>query len=192
MSEKTGRVDGKQTATYRIWAGMKTRCLNPRSKNFDRYGGRGIAVCQRWMSFGNFFSDMGPRPPGLELDRRDNDGDYKPGNCRWVDRKTQCANTSVCRRVEVEGAALTLKEACARLGYSYGAVRQRICRGAPLEVALAPVAQPSVRGGAAVAQRLGVTSRTIHERIRAGWSVIDATSTPKTNRWARRRVTEAG
>jgi hypothetical protein len=192
MSEETGRVSGKQTATYRIWAGMKTRCLNPRSKNFDRYGGRGIMVCKRWLDFRNFFVDMGPRPPGLELDRIDNDGPYDPSNCRWADRKTQCCNTSCTVFVDVDGRPLSLKDACGALGYSYGAVRQRIFRGASLEEALCPVRQPTVRDARSIASQLGVTTGTVRERIRNGWSVKDAISTPRTTRWTRSRVTGGG
>lgn len=71
---------------YRAWAGMKTRCLNPEFKDWNLYGGRGITVCPKWSSsFVEFFRDMGPRPSPLHsLDRKDSDGNYEPGNCRWA------------------------------------------------------------------------------------------------------------
>src|ERR1039458_5157555 len=69
------------TTEYVIWTGMKTRCTNPNIKEYPSYGGRGIKICKRWMySFVNFFADMGARPKGKTLDRRNNDGDYKPSN----------------------------------------------------------------------------------------------------------------
>jgi len=85
-------INGKPSPTYKSWQMMKYRCQNPNCPAYKYYGGRGIAVCDRWMDFENFLADMGTRPPGKTLDRIDNDGNYEPCNCRWVTCKEQVQN----------------------------------------------------------------------------------------------------
>jgi len=80
------------SGTYRSWYAMFFRCTNPKDPNYHNYGGRGIFVCERWKDFRNFLADMGERPQGKTLDRKENDGNYEPGNCRWATPREQAEN----------------------------------------------------------------------------------------------------
>lgn len=122
----------------RKWAVMWYRCVNPKSERYARYGGRGIRVADRWKSFDAFLEDMGPLPSSKhEIDRIDNDGNYEPGNCRWVTKLEQQSHTSRSIQLTFRDETFCLSEWARRVGLSCSAVYQRIItRGWSVEKAL--------------------------------------------------------
>lgn len=124
-----------------IWIAMLDRCKNTNNTGFKNYGGRGIAVCKRWEKFENFLADMGRRPSkDHSIDRKDNNGNYEPGNCRWATMIEQARNRRDNHLLTYEGVTLTIKE---------------------------------------WANRLNILDSVIHKRLKLGWSVEKAVTTPK-------------
>jgi len=129
-------VPNKSIAPYqlperRIYDTMKQRCYNRRHDHYDRYGGRGIVVCERWRkSFAAFLMDMGRRPtPQHTIDRIDNDGDYEPSNCRWATKKQNCRNRKTSHTITVDGVTRTLVEWSEITGINRHTIAQRIANG---------------------------------------------------------------
>lgn len=104
------------SATYRSWHSMLQRCGNPNNKHWGNYGGRGITVCPEWSKFDAFFASLGHQPPGMTLERVENNKGYSPDNCTWATRKEQAANTRAVRRFDREGQMLTIAALAAIAG----------------------------------------------------------------------------
>lgn len=128
-SERSTKHGASSTREYKAWHMMIQRCTNPKNHKWHRYGARGIKVCDRWLSYESFLEDMSPRPRGMTLDRRENDGNYEPDNCRWATPLQQANNRSVNVMVDIDGESMTMSVACRRFGIKRETVADRIRRG---------------------------------------------------------------
>lgn len=129
LSERNTTHGLSRLPEYSLWCGMKQRCYYKKHKAYDRYGGRGIKVCERWLDFANFYKDMGERPDGMTLERIDTDGDYSPENCKWATYSEQMKNTKRTKFVEYNGLKLCLLDWSLKLGKSYQCLRDRSSMG---------------------------------------------------------------
>lgn len=125
---------GRYTAEYGVWQNMKTRCSNPHHKSFHSYGARGITVCERWNDFQNFIKDMGPRPPGLTIERIGNGGNYCPENCKWGTEEEQANNRRTNRFIEFQGERLSISQWSRKTGIHKSTIKQRLNRHLPPEL----------------------------------------------------------
>lgn len=128
--KKNKRHGYADTPTQTSWVEMRRRCYAKHRKEYENYGGRGIVVCDRWKdSFDNFLADMGPRPAGATLERRDNDGPYSPENCCWVPRREQERNKRSNAVHEFYGQRMAVVDAAEKFGIKAGKIYQRLKRG---------------------------------------------------------------
>lgn len=173
------------------WRSMLSRCYDPKQRGFHIWGGRGIAVCERWMRFDCFLADMGARPEGCSLDRIDNDGNYEPGNVRWATRKVQNANQRRCLFVN----GMTPEEIAERYGLTKQTVYNRIRFGWSFDQIVQPPISKAVRQRhrqrlvefegslqpfTDLCARFGLNRVTVHNRmLRQGLTLEQALLTPK-------------
>lgn len=195
MNYRHGKANSK---AYRAWGGMRARCNNPNNRAYANYGGRGIRVCDRWENFNSFYEDMGDPPPGLTLERRDNDKGYSPSNCIWVSRTEQSRNRRNLHLVTIGSETLPLSQWVERMGAArLGTVRRRIYTGWEPEKA---ITTPTITkrkclpwgckiheteepqfGGVPLSEVIaasGLSHNLVIKRLERGWSVSDALSCP--------------
>jgi hypothetical protein len=128
--------EARITTEYTTWSSLKGRCLNPNNPKFERYGSRGITVCDRWKdSYSNFLEDMGRKPSNaFSLDRIDNNLGYCKENCRWADLETQANNK--CTAITFNGKSQSIERWGRELEIPGGTIIGRIKRGWSIEKAL--------------------------------------------------------
>lgn len=124
-----GKSGKERSPTYSSWASMMDRCEWGGHKiMYAKYGAKGIRVCPEWHNFENFLRDMGVRPPGTSIDRKENSDGYSKNNCRWATRREQALNTTRTAKVLIDGKPVIVFELCEKLGLSRKAVRARASR----------------------------------------------------------------
>ncbi len=167
--------------TYVSYRAMIARCSFPYSNGWKNYGGRGINVCDRWLkSFSNFVADMGCRPPGMEIGRIDNDGDYEKSNCQWQTRKQNGRNKRTTRYVIFGGEKMAMSEAIEKTGLNKSSVQALIRRGFSGDLSevkflppkkLTPAAVRFIRTSSDSSRRLArefKVSRTLIRMVKSG------------------------
>lgn len=129
---KRNTTHGKnRTVEYTTWARMKTRCYDPNGSQYKNYGNRGIRVCDRWLnSFENFLADMGKRPSNQHsIERKNNNGNYEPKNCKWALPIEQANNTRKNKNITFQNRTQSLSMWCRELNLSYGTTHARFGMG---------------------------------------------------------------
>ena len=129
----------RRTRLYRIWANVKTRCLNTHDPHYANWGGRGITICDGWKDDFQAFYDWAMShgyADDLTIDRIDNDGNYEPSNCRWVTNLEQAANKQNTVRITYGGRTMSALQWSKELGLGHDTVRQRYHKGWSVEECL--------------------------------------------------------
>ena len=193
---------------YVTWHHMLYRCSNPASNSYIYYGARGITVCDRWHNFWDFISDMGDKPAkNYQIDRINNDGNYEPGNCRWVTCADNVKNRRPCTchsrtrrpstyvvvdQVEIDGQVRSLTEWCRIAGIKYNTAAKRLANGHSVREALFTPTRlekshknssfeidGEVHSVTVWCQIVGIPRSTVCRRLRKGWSIEKALRTPQ-------------
>lgn len=120
-----------QTKEYKVWQSIKQRCTNPKATHYDRYGGRGITMCDEWMnSFIAFYEHVGSKPsPSHEIDRIENHLGYEPGNVRWSTHKQQMNNNSRNRHLTYRGKTYNIMQWSEKTGIHHNTIQRRLNLG---------------------------------------------------------------
>lgn len=178
------------SSEYTAWKHVLQRCLNPKCKQYEAYGGRGITVCPQWRkSFRIFLVDMGPKPnPKLTLERINVNGNYEPGNCKWATMKEQGNNKRSTIRIFVDGYELPLAIAATKIGINPATLYRRLRDGWDDERALTTPVAKQLRsitfkgktfGLKKWARILGIGFSTLRARLNKNWPLDRALTSTK-------------
>ncbi len=135
-----------RTPIYAIWRSMLQRCYDKNSHAYNRYGGRGINVCDEWQTFEGFYKDMGDKPKGMSLERLDNNADYSPKNVVWATNKEQSNNRRSNVKYQYGDEYLTLAQWSDKGHVSIGTLWARLKRGIPFPYCLLNIDLRQLRG----------------------------------------------
>lgn len=194
LVERNAKHGQYGTRIYRIWSGMKSRCLNERDPKYSIYGGRGIQLCEEWNSFLPFYewSKTSGYSDGLSIDRIDVNGNYEPSNCRWATPKEQANNTRTNIILTWDGQSYTISQWADKLNIPSSRIYARLKYGWSADEALSGKHErqkPTTRNCrmltyngksqtiGAWAKETGLCYETIRQRLLNGWSEEDAIST---------------
>ena len=120
-------MGGKATREYTTWISLRRRCYDEKRRDYVHYGARGIYVCDRWRDdFGAFLADMGEKPPGMSIERIDNDGPYSPENCRWATPVEQARNRTSSALITAFGETKTISQWAEERGIHKAALARRL------------------------------------------------------------------
>jgi hypothetical protein len=147
LLERSTTHNQRHTHLYDVWKSIRQRCNNPKNRGYHNYGGRGITICEEWdksfetfykWSYANGYSTENQKDEKLKLtiDRIDNNGNYEPSNCRWVDRKTQASNTRIAKFFTINGETKCFSEWCRIFGIHRATFDRRIKNGWSIEKAI--------------------------------------------------------
>lgn len=180
--------DGTRPGEYSVWLGIRRRCNNPRTPEYKNYGGRGIRLDKRWNDFPRFLKDVGPRPsPAHTIERKNNNGDYRPGNVRWATMREQQRNRRTNRLITFEGETQPLCVWAEKLGINASTVRDRLNDGWSVSAAFSrrddarshPIRFCGKTASVSeLARSVGLRPEPVFQRLSAGWSIRRALSTP--------------
>lgn len=180
---------------YTVYASMVARCTNPKHRSYKNYGGRGISICDRWIdnypafkdwAYSSGYDETAPRGE-CTLDRIDNNGNYCPENCRWVDMKTQSRNKRNTRSATLNGDTKCIMAWCDDLNLPVGAVNDRLYNGwdsnKALSVPFRDLKKKYYIGDIGFSikewsEKTGLSEAAIHNRLRNGMTLEEALNTP--------------